>query len=312
MAKDPEIVVEKAEYPHPALERIETERKGFLSVYKRNNTLKTIVTVVCFVLIILAFIIIPTIIKDNAPFQQALTIIIAAVGLGGTLVYSFLTRKSLDRKMRVYFDGFYKNTNEYVLDSKNIKNIKYEPPGKINLEQFTDCGLYKDVIEVGSRGFTEFEYGKIPVAVCDCAGNIKAEKRMKPVFVGKYLFAPASYKGKTPVIVFLRGNERSLPPTNVEGNKIVEEDAKVVIRSNSKNWKEVLTPEVRKIIDSIKTNNLLVDLAISVKEGRMFVLMGYDDPIMILPLMDKYDSKPYEQYKKDLAKILKLVEALNK
>ena len=70
---------------------------------------------------------------------------------------------------------------------QNTKNVILQEPGKISIDFFRQNNLYKDIIEVGSRGLTEFTYNKIPMQIVDCAGNVRADKRIKPVFVGKYL-----------------------------------------------------------------------------------------------------------------------------
>lgn len=313
MEKEVEIIEETEQrYPHEALQDIEDKRSDFLGIYRKHNSLKVLVAVICIALILVAFILIPSIHMKNEVLQKGLTIGIAILGLGGTLGYSIFTRRLMDKKMRNYFNSYYENVAKYVFDKKGYSKAEVQFPGKINLEQFNDCRLYKDVIEVGSRGLTEFEFNKLPMAVVDCAGNVKTEKRMAPVFVGKCLFAAANYKEDDPIVVYLKGNERSLPPTNLEGMKMVEEEVKYVIYSNSKNWKKTITPDVIKLITAIKTNNNLVDLAISIYGGRVFVMMGYDDPIMILPLQNLFDSKPIEMYKDDMYKVCKVVEALNK
>ena len=182
----------------------------------------------------------------------------------------------------------------------------------VTLEEFNESNLYKDVVETGSRGLTNFKYKKQEISIVDCAGNVKAEKRMKPVFVGKMVRAKASYKGDVPVIVYLKGNERALPPTNVAEIKNVLEDQKMVVYSNYKDWKKVLTSGVMKALESIKTDKILVDVAISIANEKVFVMMGYDDPLMVLPLQNEFDYKPTEIYKKDIFAVSKLIEALNK
>ena len=59
-------------------------------------------------------------------------------------------------------------------------------------------------------------------------------------------------------------------------------------------------------------NKELVDLSISLQKGRVFVCMGYDDPLMVLPLQNQFDPKPTEIFKKDVVKVLKLIEEFNK
>ena len=315
MKKENTPVVEaeaKTVYPHEALQKVENERNIFWKSYKTHNTLKMIVMMVCLTAIVVAFFVFPTFIpKEQSGLQTGLTIGVAVLALGGTYGYSVFVRKKFDRKMKEYFDLYFRSVNEYVLGEKGFSDVELQVPGKINLDEFNECKLYKDVVEAGSRGLTKFKYNGLEMSIVDCAGNIKAEKRIKPVFVGKMLRASASYKGDKPVFIYLKGNERALPPTNLEGIPGVSEDDKIVIYSENKDWKKVITGPVQKALEAIKTNDILVDVAISIYEGKVFIMMGYDDPLMVLPLQTEFDYKPTASYKKDMAEIVKLIEALN-
>ena len=299
-------------YPHASLQTVEDTRMVFWKSYKLHNTFKMIVMMVCLAAIIVAFIVFPQVLKDQPKLQTGLTIGVAVLALAGTYGYSVFVRKKFERKMRQYFELYFNCCNEYVFGEKGFSDVELQKPGKINLDEFNECGLYKDVIESGSRGLTTFKYHDVEMSIVDCAGNIKAEKRMKPVFVGKMLRSTAKYDGEFPIIIYIKGNERALPPTNLEGIQSVEENEHMVIYSEYKDWKKVLNGPVMKILDGIKTDKILVDVAISIKGGKVFVMLGYDDPLMVLPLQTKFDSRPTESYKKDMDKVCKLIEALNK
>ena len=308
-----EPVKESTGYPHPALQKVEDTRSVFWKSYKIHNTLKLVVMMVCLAAIVVAFIVFPnTPLKNTPKLQTGLTIGVAVLALAGTYCYSLYVRKKFERKMREYFTLYFNCCNEYVFGEKPYSEVTLIEPGKITLDEFNECLLYKDVIESGSRGMTTFKYNNIEMSIVDCAGNVKAEKRMKPVFVGKMVRAKAKYEGELPVIVYLKGNDRSLPPTNLEGISNVQEDQQLVIYSEYKDWKKVLTGPVMKALEAIKTGKLLVDVAVSIHHGKVFVMMGYDDPLMVLPLQTEFNSKPTESYKKDVDLVCKLVEALNK
>jgi len=313
MKKDKTPIVE-IQYPHESLKKIEDERSVFWKSYKLHNTLKLVVMMFCLALIVVAFIVFPTIFpKEKSGLQTGLTITIAVLALGGTYGYSLFVRKKFDRRLKEYFGLYFRCVHDYVFEDKAFSDVELAPqPGKITLEEFNECKLYKDVIEAGSRGLTTFKYNKLEMSVVDCAGNIKADKRIKPVFVGKMVRAKASYKGDNPVFVYLKGNDRALPPTGIDEVKNVLENDKMVVRTEAKDWKKVLNGSVMKLIESIKTDKILVDVAISIYENRVFVMMGYDDPLMVLPLQTEFDCGPTEIYKKDILAVSKLVEALNK
>ena len=304
---------ENAGYPHPSLQKVEDVRSVFWKSYKVHNTLKLVVMMICLAAIVVAFIVFPnTALKNTPSLQTGLTIGVAVLALGLTYGYSVYVRKKFERKMRDYFELYFRCCNEYVYGEKGFSDVELQNPGKINLDEFNECGLYKDVIETGSRGLTTFKYHGIESSIVDCAGNIKAEKRMKPAFVGKMVRATAKYDGDIPVIVYLKGNDRALPPTNLEGIENVLENQQYVVYSNYKDWKKVLSGPIMKAVEGIKTGKLLVDVAISIKGGKVFIMLGYDDPLMVLPLQTTFNYKPTESYKKDMDAVCKFIEAVNK
>ena len=293
-------------------EKVEEERQVFWKSYKTHNTLKLVVMVICLAAIVVAFIVFPKVFASTPKLQTGLTIMVALVALAGTYGYSVFVRKKFDRKMKVYFDLYFRSVNEYVFEDKVFSDVELQVPGKITLDEFNECKLYKDVIETGSRGLTTFKCKGIESSIVDCAGNVKAEKRVKPIFVGKMVRSKASYEGETPVFVYLKGNERSLPPTGIDEVKNVLEDDKILVRSDYKDWKKVLNGTVMKAIEGVKVDKILVDVAFAIYSGRVYIMMGYDDPLMVLPLQTEFDAKPTEIYKNDMAAIAKVLEALNK
>ena len=311
-AKVVEEVKEESGYPHPALNKVEEERGVFWKSYKTHNTLKMVVMMVCLAAIIVAFIVFPQVFKSNPKLQTGLTIVVAIAALGGTYGYSVFVRRKFDRKMKSYFDLYFRSVNDYVFEDIVFSDVELQSPGKITLDEFNECKLYKDVIEAGSRGLTTFKCKGLEASVVDCAGNIKDEKRIRPVFVGKMVRAKASYEGEQPVFVYLKGNERALPPTGLDEVKSVLDDEKMFVRSDYKDWKKVLNGTVMKAIEAIKVDKILVDIAFAIYSGKVYIMMGYDDPLMVLPLQNEFDSKPTEVYKKDMAAIAKVLEALNK
>lgn len=303
------VEAEPISYSAKELENIEESRKEFLKVYRTQNTIKWIVSFVAIGAIIFGCIVVPNLGLGNTGLVVMIVTLVAA--LAATVLYTVFARKYINKKMHAYFDYFYENTNKYVFGD-TVKDIKMPFPGKIQDEAFLDNNLYKDVASVGSRGLTEFVYEDVPVAVADCAGQVRKDKRLYPCFVGKYVYAASNYKYDEPLYIYFKGDKRALAPTNLEGVNGVLEDKKMIVYSNNKDWKKVLTADVKKILSSINMNKELVDLAISLQKGRLFVCMGYDDPLMVLPLQNQFDPKPTELYKKDVAKVLKLVKELNK
>ena len=306
-------IEEKAEpisYSSAYLENIEFARAQFLKVYRLQNTLKWIVSLISIGAVIFGCLGVPNLVPGTAGTIAMVAILVAALAL--TILYSVFTKKGMQKRMHNYFDLYYQNVNSFVFDKEGIENIKAQFPGKIEPVAFTDNNLYKDVADVGSRGLTEFEYHSLPIAIVDCAAQVRKEKRVVPVYVGKYLFAASSYDYDEPLYVYFKGDKRALPPTNLEGVKVVQEDKKLAIYSNNKDWKKVINADVKKLFQKIEMNKYLVDLSISLQKGRVFVLMGYDDPLMILPLQEQFNPRPTEVFKEDVQHALDLIEEFNK
>ena len=308
----PEEEVKPIEYSAKPLEEIEQERQKFFKNFRVQNTLKWIISFICIAAIIVGCIVVPNVITDNDSLKTGLMLGVVVVALAGTFGYSVFTKRSMNVKMKKYFNFYYKKINEFAMDQEGFSDPVLQEPGKIDIDLFRDTNLYKDIVDVGSRGLTEFEYNKIPMRIVDCAGQIKDDKRMRPVFVGKLLHCATKYLGEQSIVIYFKGNERALPPTNVSELKVVEDNTKYIIYSNSADVKKIIKPAIKKMLDGIEMNKILVDLAISMHDGKIFVCFGYDDPLMVLPLQNQFDPRPNEQYKKDLGKVIKVVEALNK
>jgi len=302
--------VEKSKYASQELQEIEDARSVFLKEYRSGNRIKSLIFIFVLIILCASFIIIPNI-AQGASYQLPLMLGIASAVLASIIVYTVLTKRKMKRKMHDYFEVFYGNVSKYVFGNKNYKEVKFENPGKIEDHLFLDSDLYINILEVRSRGATTFQYKGKPMIVCDCAGSIKTENRVAPVFVGKYLVSGNSYKGTDQIIIYIKGDKRSLPPTNLEDKKIVFDDKNMVIYTNNKKWKDVVTSEIMKKLVAIKPNKELVDIAISIKANESYVAMGYDDPLMVVPLEQEFNAKPVEYYKKDVAHICELLKELD-
>ena len=299
------------EYNAEPLKHIEEERKLFLAKYKKQNSLKWVISLVALAAVIATWILIPNVAGNQSWSMPVMISVIVGI-LALLLLYTFWIRNSLNKKMREYFSMFYSETNRFVFDQDGFDKVEMQTPDKIEKEVFLDSLMYKDIVEVGSRGLTAFEYNGVPIAVCDCAGQIKTEKRIAPVFVGKYLFAASNYDEDDHIIVYIKGDKRALPPTNADGLKKVHDDNKYCVWSNSSKWDKTIDSSFKKLLNQYKLSNDLVDVAISIVKGRVFIAMGYDDPLMVLPLEKPYNPNPLKTYKKDIVTSVKIIETLNK
>lgn len=290
--------------------KIEKARVDFYKIYKHENLIKWIVTTIVLVVIILGYVLPFSIngIKDQtwAIYITLGVLVVAIICLG---VYSWLSKKKLDKCMNDYFAQYYELANKATFEGLGVSNVTGNVADKITPTEFSACGLYKNVYKVGSRDKLTFTYHNTHMTIVDCAAQTKGQKSLVTEFVGKMLVAPNSYNGDD-VVVYLKGNKRALPPNGLEGYSVLEDHKDYVIYGIS-NKKKALTQKVRAAISEIHTDATLVDCAIAIKPGNTYFLMGYEDTLMVLPLEKPFNPAPSEKFHEDLKKCLAVADAID-
>ncbi|HOC80882.1 MAG TPA: hypothetical protein PKK21_03310 [Bacilli bacterium] len=292
--------LEIIEYDTDNLKNIEAAREIFLKQYKVQNIVKWIVSVAALALIIVGWLVFLDI-------SVYLTIGTVGASLLLILLYNFFIKRYLNDKMKIYFDAFYKNTTDFIFEGADYADVEFKVESKIEPVQFTENEIYKDVVQVGSRNLTTYKYKGMPISVCDAAGQTKGAKQLVPVFVGKYFMAENSYDHDEPIIVYLKGNEKSLPPTNVEHLNVISDDKQVAVYSNNADALKYLNKKVMTALKKISTDDVLIDVAIAIRKGKTFVCAGYDDVLMVLPLEKPFNPKATRSYKDDLVTISEFI-----
>lgn len=294
----------KVEYDNQYLVGIENARTDFFKIFKIENNLKWIMGVFVMAAIFVSFIWLMNI-------SSVIAFVVCGAAIAILIGYYFVIKHINNKKLSKYFEDYYKNLNAYTfIDNPSYSDISGTYENRMDQETFVKCNLYKDVAQVSSRNLITFKYNDIECSIVDCSASIKTVKRLQPVFVGKLLTAPNKYKGEG-VTIYLKGNERALPPTNVDELRKVVNTRKMVIYSNASKQPQVINNKLKSILNKIITNNILIDVAISIQEGTTYVALGYDDNLMVLPLQERFNQIPLVQFKKDLEVICELVEHLN-
>lgn len=307
-----EAIPEPISYESDYLQTIENNRIEFLRYYKTQNIFKWVVALLSIAIILVDFLLIPNLFEDKQTLRLTLMLVIAGIALGGAGTYTIVIKRFINKRMKKYFEDYYDASKNYVFDQEGFEEAELQNPDRIEQVQFDENKVHVNVANVGSRGLTTFRFHKKPMYVCDCAAQVRLEKSIKPIFVGKYLVGDTKYDGEDPIIIYLKGDERSLPPTNTEANKIVYDDKDLQVYSNNKNWNKIVNSSLMKSLHKFKKEKNLVDLTISLVSKKIYVLLGYDDPLMVLPLNNQFDPKPTMQYKKDLVYFVSLIEELDK
>lgn len=305
---------EDTDYESSPLERIETERAEFLKKYRRQSVYKTLVGVAGIALIAFAFLLVPNLIPDSKNAARiSVMVVCGVIAVAGMFLYNFLMKKHTNKLMKHYFHTYYGAVTEYSFsDVIEQENVTCNVDEKITEDEFKNNNLWKDVVQVGSRAATYVKYRDIDLKLVDAAGQIKDGKRMKPIFVGKYIIAKTTYSDENPIVIYLKGDKRAIPPTNVDGVKCVFDDNRMSIYSNNSQWSRFVTKKVKDALNKLKTKNDLIDVSISIQAGVAYICLGYDDSLMILPLEHPLNARPIKQFKRDLVPTLEFVELINK
>lgn len=290
------------------LQEFDSRRLKFLKIYKIQNIFKWIVSILSLGIVIFAWL--GGTLWD---WEIWITLTLAIVGLVIFIAYAISIRFYLKHRTKVYFEDYYKYTSNYVFDADKYQNVVVKPNDKIEPIQFIETDLYRNIIQVGSRSIINYNFHDTPIMVTDCAGSVKYEKRLLPVFVGKFISAPANYACDDPIVIYLKGDDKTLiPPTNMEGIQVQHDDEKMVIYSNSKDYAKYLNSKIKKLIKEFHTDKDLLDVSICLKKNRCYVLLGYNDGLMVLPLQNPLELKPLDVYKSNILTASKIIVEFNK
>lgn len=300
-------------YSDENLGKIEEHRKELFAVYKKQNLWKWVFSLISISILVFAFIGVPNILpgEDQNTLRLTLMIVLAAISLLMMFSYSFFLRRALNKKVRTYFDNVYTCLNAYHFDSPNVSVDTVEVSKALSKVQFDEAHLYKNVLQVNSRNLVEVKYKNINVLIADAAGQINDGKRLRPIFVGKFIEAPFAYKDD-PIIVYAKGDKRSIAPTETDDMKLVYDDEKMAVYSNNSDWNKIVNAKFKEHLFKIKLDKTLIDIAISIRDGKVFFCLGYDDDLMILPLEKKFLERPNVEFKEDLYNVFDFIEYLNK
>ena len=300
----------KYEYETETQQKIEAARQAFHAKYRKASVWKWILTALCLVGIVLGYVL-PTFLgSDEWKASRGPTFIMLGVLVAmilGLAIYSVFSKRANNKGITLYLDEYYNLSNSYVFEGLNLTDVTGNLADKIDASDFAACALYNKVDRVGSRGLLHFEYKGIPCSLVDCSASTIIGRNSSTVFVGKMLRVENTWDADD-VIVYIKGNKRALPPTNLEGYQVVEDKKDHVVYGLTK--KKLLPQKTREALAQIRTDKILVDCAIAIRKGTTYIMMGYEDSLMVPPLETPFNPGPLNKYKEDLKTVLAVAETL--
>ena len=300
------------EYDDERLAAVENARILWNKSYRRRSLVKMIIAVAVLAVIVTGWLV-PTLTMPNAgPTPLYISLGIAGVGIVAILIVGFFQKKKDREGIAQYFVSYYNSVNDYVFDGLNISALQGTYEDKVSEAEVEACGLYPGFTQVGSRDNITFTYMNMDCALADMAVQKNAVKGLQTVFVGKFLRTHNTMNFPTDgrLIIYFKGNKRSIPPLAIEGQTPLEEHAKYAVYGPAP-LKKVLTHRLKTELNQIQTDALLVDVAISIEPGRTFWSLGYEDDLMVLPNQDAFDPYYVMEHKKQLKTILDIALMMN-
>lgn len=299
-------------YDDERLAEVEASRKTFAQSYKKSNLIKTIVSLICLVCMATSFVLCYFVLQlETVGLYISLGVCVA--GVAGMAVTSAVLKKSHQKNLRNYFNTYFTNTNDYVLEGLPITKLNGDVDQKISQAEFCESGIFPSVHAVGSRDNITFIYDDdMECAMVEAAAQKDAGRNLKTIFVGKYLRTANSVDcSEEGLLIYFNGNDRAMPPESLLNLHLLEKTKRYCVYGSAADRK-ALTPEFRKYMKEIRTDKLLIDVAIAIKPGKTYFAIGYEDDLMILPMNDAFNPVFVTKEKGHMKMFLEMAHTLQK
>ena len=299
-------------YDDERLQKIEDARIGLQKTVKKWAVWKVVVVLVLFADIFCAWLLPRNLLGDD---QQVAKVVIGisctVVGLVGYFLFQFFNKKAEKKALRAFVKVFYEMQNDYVFEDTGASNFVGDVDSKVSKEEFAEMDIYPNVSQIGSRSNMTFTYNGMDCAIADLAAQKDNGKYLQTIFVGKYLrthnTATVSEEG---IAIYFKGGDRAIPPEGIKNRPIIENNKRYIIVGSNAD-KHLLSPKFRAAMKEIRTDKLLVDVAILIKPGKTYWGLGYEDTLMILPETSRFNPAYTQKFKGQLKQILDLAAMLN-
>ncbi|MCR5491264.1 MAG: hypothetical protein K6F32_03955 [Bacilli bacterium] len=248
--------------------------------------------------------------SDNVP-KIVIGLVCSVVGLVGYFVFLFFNKKSDRKAMREFVKLYYDVTNDYIFGDTDAKDFVGDMDSKVSKEEFAEMSVYPGVSQIGSRANMTFTYKGMDCALADLAAQKDNGRYLQTIFVGKYLRTHNSVQTSDEgIAIYFKGGDRAIPPEGLKGRHVIENSKRFVIVGDNGD-KHVLNQKFRAAMKELRTDKLLVDVAIQIKSGKTYWGLGYEDTLMVLPGREKFNPKYLIEYKNQIKQILDLALLLN-
>ncbi|MCX5775727.1 MAG: hypothetical protein NTV44_05160 [Firmicutes bacterium] len=283
-------------------QKIEEKRAAFMAYYKKQKLYNNIAMIAVVAVVISAYVFVQGMLN-----LQYLTLGIVAATLVILLVYSRIMRKRVDKATKTYINEYYDLQTSLVFPSDKFANAKIEMTARLEEKEFTDAGIIKEIIKTSSRGLITTSYGDAKISLADLAAYDTVDRKKGPVFLGKYLTCDNHLSLDGRILIYIKPKIAGKGPNDLSDVKEVLATETRVIYASTSDYSNVITKRVLDVIDSINVNETLTDVTISIKSGKTYIALSYNDSLMVIPLQSPFNSSPTDKYRLDIEKIAELI-----
>lgn len=290
--------------------KINDYRVEYLAIAKKQRKINYIVTGCVLAFLIAAFVLI-IVFGNKINWVSYVSLAVMAIVLVTTFFISKFFKNKLSECALTYLDNLCKEENNYLYREDYFTEVESLPRQELVPEIFFDAHFYKDLKSTKSRNLVIAKYKGKNFTSADLAANILVKNRTAPLFLGKFYDFENEYKEKDKYILFqLKGGQLSKPLDNIDDLTLVEGNEIYSIYSNDQNWDKVLTKKVINEIKKFKVDSTLIDVILSIREGKTCIGIDYMDEFMNIPVNSEFKFDTFRRVEEDLIKVLSIVDLI--
>ena len=291
--------------------RIDEKREEFNKFGKKLKMWNYVVTAVLLIVLVLALVLALTL--GNQEGQSWVTIVVLCCAIAllvGSFIFSRYQRKRLDKVGNEYVQFVLGETNKEIYAGDRFKDLTFSIAGD-QRAIFDESKIFLNIKAFKSINVSSGLVNNKPFTVFDCAASILVKNRPQPRFLGRmYVFDLEGVDLNLRGLFQLKGKEYSYPVDDLDGLKLVDGNDKYTFYVNDERVKEVLNNKVLSIIKKFKIDKTIIDVIVSLNNGKLFVGIDYADDFINVPTKESLNLKNIAKSKADLEKVIEIREAI--
>lgn len=291
-------------------ESIENDQKNFTDYFNKNKKTNTLI-----VTIFMAAIVIVIFALGSTGFYIPLIIGLIVAYIVVLTIFSNKTKKKLNADADRIVNDYFVKLDSYIFSDEHFSDVCFNVNAKLEEARIKELRIIKDINHIGGRDVIVGKFYDSPFIAGDLLIKTEEKNNNKTqqyiVFLGKmFLIEKPNIVQDGRIIIYLKGKGANGPTdiddlTKVEG--VLSEKYDVYASCDVNN---VLNKDVIDVLEQFETNEMLIDMFITIDENRMSFGFSYSDAVMRVPLLDQFDAESIDQYKQDVERMIAIFGAI--